>query len=171
MRKAGIVVVLGFLASGCGAASATLHDGVYKDDDTSFTIGKLPASWKRIHARHQTDIAWHDKARAAVIQIDASCDPALDIPLSALTSHLLIGFTDRKIIDESLTDLNGRESLRSHLEARLDGVKRELLLQVLKKDGCVYDFALAASPGEGFKHALTEFDSMVSRFRTATTAR
>jgi hypothetical protein len=62
--------------------------------------------------------------------------------------------------------LDGREALRSHVVAKLDGVPRELLLTVMKKDGCVYDFALVAPPGGGFGQAHQAYDGVLESFAT-----
>ena len=166
MRRAAIAVAFCLMLGGCGTTSGTYRSGVFSNEDTRFEIGELGDKWRRISAERRPDVTWYDENRAAIIQINASCDPALDIPLSSLTNHLLIGFTEREVIDESLNELDGRESLRTRVTAKLDGVQRELLLQVVKKDGCVYDFALAAARGAPFESALVDFDAMLSEFRT-----
>jgi hypothetical protein len=72
------------------------------------------------------------------------------------------------IVDEDVVAMDGREALRTHLNAKLDGVPREILLQILKKDGCVYDFGLITPPGEAFEDALSDFDEMLAGFTTDT---
>ena len=62
--------------------------------------------------------------------------------------------------------MDGREALRTHLTAKLDGVPREIVLQILKKDECVYDFGLITPRGAAFESALPDFDQMVSGFTT-----
>ena len=113
----------------------------------------------------QNDLAWAHDGHAAIIQANASCNPSLDIPLAALTNHLLIGFTERELAEQELVPMDGREALRTHMRAKLDGVPRELLLVVLKKDGCVYDFALVAPP-TGFQSARSSYDAMLQSFGT-----
>ena len=115
--------------------------------------------------RGENDLAWTHEGHAAIIQANASCNPGLDIPLTALTNHLLIGFTERELATQELVPMDGREALRTHMRAKLDGVPRELLLVVLKKDGCVYDFALVA-PLRGFTPARASYDAMLQSFRT-----
>jgi hypothetical protein len=104
------------------------------------------------------------------VQVNATCDPFQDVPLSALTNHLLIGFTDREFRSSETVPLDGREALRSRVVARLDGVPRELLLYVMKKDQCTYDFALVAPPGESYRAAEPEFERMVAGFTTQVAA-
>ena len=45
---------------------------------------------------------------------------------------------------------------------------REILLQILKKDYCVYDFGLIAPPGEPFQKALGDSDQMLAGFHALT---
>ena len=42
----------------------------------------------------------------------------LDIPLTALRSHLLIGFTEREVSEDELVAVDGREALRTRLSGR-----------------------------------------------------
>jgi len=118
-----------------------------------------------MNVQGQNDLAWAHHGHAAIIQANASCNPSLDIPLTALTNHLLIGFTEREVAEQELVPMDGREALRTHMRAKLDGVPRELLLVVLKKDGCIYDFALVAPPA-GFERARGAYDAMLQSFGT-----
>jgi hypothetical protein len=150
----------------CGGGS--YEAGVYRDEEATFRIGTLPAGWARVDLDGQNDLAFHHDGLAAVLQVNASCDPSLDIPLVALTNHLLFGFTEREIRSQELLPFSSREALRTHLTAKLDGVPREILLTVLKKDGCVYDFALVAPPGAAFLRARPAFEALLAGFATGT---
>jgi hypothetical protein len=150
---------------GC-ATTGTLQSDVYRGTETTYQIGSVSPDWTRVTVDDQNDLAWHSSAKEGVMHVDSSCDPALDIPLKALRGHLLIGFTEREIIEETLVPMDGREALRTHLTAKLDGVPREIVLQILKKDECVYDFGLIAPPGAPFESALADFDQMVTGFTT-----
>ncbi len=160
-------LLLGALALGCGGTGA-LHQGVFRGDQTSYAVAPMPSDWRRVSVEGQNDLAWRNQAHAAVMHVDSSCDPGLDIPLKPLTNHLLFGFTEREVIDQQVVPMDDREALRTHLKARLDGVPRELVLQVLKKDGCVYDFALVAPPGDDFLAVLPDFDLLTDQFRTVS---
>ncbi len=150
------------LAVGCGGG--TYRGGEYHDEEAAYRLGAPAGDWTRVNVENQNDLAWHSDSLNAVIQGNGSCDPALDIPLVALTNHLLIGFTERDVVSQELVPMSSREALRTHVRAKLDGVTRELLLQVLKKDRCVYDFALVAPPGADFQRASETFTSMLQGF-------
>jgi hypothetical protein len=153
------------LASACGGGGS-YQGGVYQDDEASYAIGQPGAGWQRVDVAGDNDLAYRNEGLAAVIQTNATCDPDMDVPLSALRNHLLIGWTEREVESEELIEIDGREALQTHLVAKIDGVPRELVLTVMKKDGCVYDFALVAPPGNGFAGARGAYDSMVGGFRT-----
>ena len=150
---------------GC-ATTGTLQSGVFRGEQTSYRLGPLSSDWTPVTVDHHNDLAWHSEAKGAVMHVDSDCDPALDIPLTALRSHLVIGFTEREVIDEEVVPMDGREALRTHLRAKLDGVPREILLQILKKNDCVYDFGLITPPVEPFEDALGDFDALVAGFTT-----
>ena len=152
---------------GCATTGAIQGD-VYRGERTSYRIGAVNSNWTRVTVNRQNDLAWHNEAMGAVMHVDSDCDPGLDIPLTALRSHLMIGFTEREVLEEQVVPMDGREALRTHFTAKLDGVPRDILLQILKKDDCVYDFALITPAGPSFDDALADFDAMVDGFTTMT---
>lgn len=143
-----------------------LRGDEYRDGEAHYRIGPVGSRWTALAVDDDNDLAWHDAATEAVIQVNATCDPGADVPLTALTNHLLAGFTQREVQEETLVELDGREALRTHVVARLDGVPRELLLYVMKKDGCIYDLALVTPTGEPFARALDSFEPFVAGFAT-----
>ena len=152
------------LVSACGAPR--LRGSEYTDEEARYHIGPVGSGWRMLEAPGNNDLAWHDERASAVIQVNATCDPGADVPLTALTNHLLAGFTAREIEEQTIVPMDGREALRTHAVARLDGVPRELLFYVMKKDDCVYDFALVTPTGVPFEQALESFEPFVAGFRT-----
>lgn len=148
------------------ASSGHLEGSVFHGHETTYRVGPLGPGWHRVDVGDQNDLAFDQGHLDAVVQVNSSCKPDLDIPLRALTRHLLIGFTDQKVLEERRIPMDAREALRTHVVAKLDGVPREMLLYVLKKDGCVYDFALIAPPGERFAKAQQDYDPFVAGFAT-----
>lgn len=154
-----------FGAAACGG-SGSYSRGVYHGD-TTYHVDPPGEGYRRVDVEDSNDLAFVHDGDGTVIQVNGSCAPDLDIPLVALTNHLLIGFTAREYVGEpELRSLAGREALYTHVRARLDGVPRELMFVVTKKNACVYDFALVASPGGGFERARPLFERMVASFAT-----
>lgn len=165
------LLCLALASASLGCGGATYASGVFHDGPVSFRVDGLDAPWERVAVGEHNDLAWSNAPLAAIAQVNATCDqPDQDVPLQALTRHLLNGFTAYTYPPADEADLqtvpmDGREALRTHLVAKLDGVPRELLLVVMKKDDCIYDFALVAPPGAPFERARTDFDHLVSSFR------
>jgi len=160
-----VPLALVITVAACGGGGQ-LRGAVYTDPEASYRIGPLSGDWQRVRVEDQNDLAWRSERTESIVQVNATCDPASDVPLTALTNHLLLGFTERELRQQALVPMDGREALRTHVVARLDGVARELLLYVLKKDDCVYDLALLAPVGQPFERALVEFEPFVAAFTT-----
>ncbi len=156
---------LGPVLSAC-SGGGQLVGSVYTDPEARYRVGTLGGDWARLRVEDQNDLAWRSERLGSIVQVNATCDPSGDVPLFALTNHLLMGFTDRDVRAQELVPMDGREALRTHVVARLDGVPRELLFYVMKKDDCVYDLALLAPEGAGFERALVEFEPFVQGFST-----
>ena len=103
-----LTVAFGFGALGCGGGG-TLRAQVYRDAEATYHVGELGAGWERIDL-DQNDLAWHSASMGAIVQVNATCDPFQDVPLTSLTNHLLIGFTDRDLRAQEL------QSLMSHFK-------------------------------------------------------
>jgi hypothetical protein len=132
---------------------------------TRYHVGVLSESWRPLDVAAQNDLAFSAARLDAVVQANSRCDAADDdVPLESLTQHLLIGFTERQYSDEATQPMDDREARFTHVVAKLDGVSRELLLVVLKKDGCVYDLSLIAPHDGRFGMARPDFDAFVHAF-------
>lgn len=160
-----LLSLAGSLLLACGGPH--YRNGEYRDDETHFHV-EAPASWEplRVGSGVRGDLVWVEPHTDAIIQVHATCDPNLDIPLAALRNQLLIGFTARDYRDEETVPYAGREALRTHVVASLDGLPREMLLLILKKDGCVYDFGLVAAPGPSFESGRAPYERVLASFST-----
>lgn len=130
-------------ASACGAPRVS--NGVYKDASVHYAIGAPGAGWKEIVV-DDANAAWFHEQAVASLLVSSHCEGVDDAPLESLTRHLTIGMTEVEIIAETRETLSRREALETELAAKLDGVPRRQTILVMKKDGCVYDIVLDASP-------------------------
>ncbi|MBX3183898.1 MAG: hypothetical protein KIT72_07230 [Polyangiaceae bacterium] len=160
-RAAGLAWVLGGLALACGGPR---FDGrVYTSSDLSFQVDGVPAGWREIEASHGL-VSFRDDARSATLAVSGRCgQDGDDVPLTALTHHLFLQFTERSMLSQRELELDGRAALRTEIEAKLDGVAKRFVVYVLKKNGCVYDFVHIGPPGT---EASAEFERFVASFRT-----
>lgn len=157
------VWVLGWVLAAAGCRHISFEDLTLTKPDVRYRIGELPEGWHRVFLA-DNDLAFaEDGNTGRAIAANALCEGHDDPPLKVLTRHLLMGFTEREEKSQRLVTLDGREALRSHYTAKLDGVPVELELVVLKKDGCVFDFSYVAPLGR-YTERLEDFEALLAGF-------
>lgn len=149
------------LALSCSTAH---FDGeVFRQGDVAFRLEHLPPTWRKIDIS-DTALAFRDDENSSTVAINGRCGKdAEDVPLRSLTQHLFLQFTERRLEEQQLLPLDGREALSTQMVAKLDGVEKHFHVVVLKKDGCVYDFLQIANQGqdpEPFLHFVRGFSSL-----------
>jgi hypothetical protein len=152
-----------FALPGCGGP--TFDGKVYRGSDVSFRVGPLESDWRRIDVDGAL-LAFRDDESGATIAMNGRCGlDGDDVPLHALTHHLFLNFTKRRVESQQAVTLDGREALRTELSADLDGVSKQFVVYVLKKDGCVYDFLWIGADGSP-QASAAEFQQFVQGFST-----
>lgn len=152
-----------FALPGCGGP--TFDGTVYRGKDVSFRVGPLPEGWRRIEVEGAL-LSFRDDGSGATIAMNGRCGvDGDDVPLHALTHHLFLNFTKRRVESQNAVTLDGREALRTELSADLDGVSKQFVIYVMKKDGCVYDFVWIGVDGSSAASA-DEFQHFVQGFST-----
>jgi hypothetical protein len=152
------------------ACAAGLKGQYYEKGDLKYRVEPpRPSSWSRVGFA-ENDLAWvSDKGH--VLAMNATCgssnhgDPSLEV----LTTHLLMGFTDKELKGREPQEIDGRDALVSQYDAKLDGIEVELLLAVLKKNDCVHDFSYVAPKGELAVYKQ-DFEALLDGFTTSTGA-
>lgn len=147
-----------------GSCAPKLHDGVFRKGDLVYRVGEVPQGFRAVSLK-DNDVAFVGIQTPHSIAVNATCAEHGDPSLEVLTQHLLMGFSDRETVEQVPGTLDGRESLRSRWNAKLDGVPIELLLVVMKKDGCVYDLSYLSPPGR-FDEQRAAFEALLQRFHT-----
>ena len=137
----------------------------------TFRVGDVPPSWSPVRVDGAT-LAFRDEPHLASILLDGRCyRKDDDVPLLALTDHLVMGTTSREITSQETLPFDGREAMHTLLHAKLDGVAMDYDIFVLKKDGCVYDFVYVADPAKSDGGAgAAVFERFVGTFHTLSGA-
>jgi len=167
VRRLGLLAVL-FVVSLTGACATTgSFDGsVYHGRYASYRLAPFPTTWHPLRLA-AADLAFRDEPHEGSILVNSRCATAdRDAPLLALTEHLIIGTTDRKISREETLPLDSREARHTILQARLDGVPMAYDIFVLKKDGCVFDLVYVAPPDANGASGAADFEQFVRGFHT-----
>jgi len=137
-----------------------------KADPENYRIGALPASWKAFESRG-ADRAFEFEAGGSSILVNSSCGWKTDAPLTALTNHLLLDMTDRKILMQAERSIDGRPALETVCLGSLDGTEVKMKIVVLRSGDCLYDLVCVSLP-PGFDAAVADFDGFVGGFRIVT---
>jgi hypothetical protein len=128
-----------------------------------YRVGPLDAAWTYL-AGADGHVTFFNGAATSVIQSNATCRRDVDAaPLRALTSHLLIGYTESHVRHEVTLPMARREALHTVVDVKLDGVPMVLDLLVLKRNGCVFDLSYAAPPS-AYELGLSAFARFVGGF-------
>lgn len=151
---------LTLLVAGCHGG---FRDGVFVKDGVRYEVRQPSDQWRQVSLAGN-DLAFVSNDSGHSIAVNSTCEDYGDPPLSVLVRHLLIGFTDRVQVSQVPGTLDGRESLTAHYTAKLDGVPVELLMVVMKKDGCVFDFTYVAPAGR-FDEKRAAFDQLLAHFK------
>jgi hypothetical protein len=153
------------LLAGCGAGDARFEGGVYRSGPVGFRVGEVPAGWAAVHV-DSASLAYRDEAHRASVLVDGRCKAKDDdVPLLALTDHLVAGTTERAIASQETIPFDAREAMHTRMSAKLDGVPMDYDIFVLKKDSCVYDLVYVGQPG-AMDAGVAPFERFVGTFHT-----
>ena len=128
-----IFIILFFFNSGCISFSLSKEQRKLAENISLST----PAKPFNEFNLNTADRAWQNQGNGNIISYMSSCDPTLDPTLEDLQAMAVEGIDKLKIIEQKKTIFNNREALNSTLTGRVDGVKIQTELTVLKKNNCI----------------------------------
>jgi hypothetical protein len=152
-----------YYASADNSSSGKLDGQVYESKDTTYEIGKLSNSWKRINIKGGDIAFWNDNI-GATITVNSTCNIKANYSLTALSNSLLIGFKDKQVIETNETTIDGVKALEGIYLGKLENAPVKLSAVVFRKGNCVYDFTYATSPDK-FDSGFSEFKVFLSQFK------
>ena len=162
MRAPALLATLLALSTGCAyrpASKTAICTGV-----DCYEVGPLGPGWQSI-PQEGGGAGFFNAANGSVILSFASCrDDAEATPLSSLTAHMLVGYSESRERSAVLVPFAHREALRSVIDAKLDGVPVVLDLYVFKSNGCIYDLSFVARPAM-YDAGLADFRRFVEGFQ------
>ena len=136
---------------------------VYQGNGFSYRVAPPPADWQPLDVSDAA-LAFRAARSGGTIMVHGRCDrDGEDVPLSSLTQHLFLHFTERDIEREVREPFDGREVLKTTMRAKLDGVEHRYLVWVMKKDKCVYDLMFFSAPS-GFESGGARFSEWAAGF-------
>jgi len=132
-----LIILMGVLISSCSLVSNS--ESVEKSKNLSLNFRN--SSWGKIDSE-KADYAFKHKKSRSIMVINSLCKKYDQTTLEQLTENILSGLQESKTTDKETLRLFDRESLRTKASGKLDGVTTHMLIEVVKKDRCIYDFVL-----------------------------
>jgi hypothetical protein len=144
MKKPLISIFLLLLCSTACKTTGPKGVSTFDGRHTSFGVNRPPLPWQQKTFRG-ADLYFENTENKASMYFNSECLGVSDSPLEALTAQLMVGLTNVTIISQNTVELAEREAMVSEVHAKLDGVARQFLFMVMRKNSCVYDGALSTN--------------------------
>jgi hypothetical protein len=143
--------------------SGKLIGRVYESKSTSYEVGELSDKWKGIKIEGG-DLAFWNHEIGATITVNSTCNQKGNYSLRILSEPLVIGITDKQMVERNELNIDGQKALESIYLGKLDNVSIKLSAVVLKKNDCIYDFTYTSSPNN-FDRGFSDFKEFISQFK------
>lgn len=112
----------------------------------------------------QVDYAWQSQKTGNTIAVITDCSAHSDTPLKSLENETLAALSDIKILSTEPGMFNGRESLMTSAEGKVDGVPVEISVLTFKKNACNYTLNYLGKKAS-FESEEKEFKKFVQGFK------
>jgi len=139
----GQLVVAGFLLGAC-SLSGPLREVVKA---SKFSMGRAPKNWSVFSSAgvadsQGADRVYRDRESSAMIAVNSVCYRYESTSLERLARQYESGLKDPETLSEEEFTVDGRRGVKLHLRGSFDGVASEILVIVLRKNDCLFDFSL-----------------------------
>ncbi len=111
------------------------------DKSKSFEVNFKNSQWTKIDS-DKADYAFKHNSTPSILVINSLCQKYDKTSLEQLTDNILAGLQEPAVTEQKKLTLFERESLRTNALGKVDGIETHMLIEVVKKDRCIYDFVL-----------------------------
>lgn len=122
---------------------------------------KAPSSWENVE-KAESDRAFRLPS-GGLATVTSSCNRNSDAPLETLTKHLMLGARHVNILEQKRENVDGVAGLKTKVKATFEGKPINLVLFVLAKEDCIFDFSMM-SPKEITSGDDSDFMKLVQSF-------
>jgi hypothetical protein len=134
--------------------------GSYRDAKGHFELTLPDEGWQLLSWKEVDFVLWEQKSGATMVVNVTPLKQGAD--LITLTNHLLIAFEGKKIISRDTEKIDGREALKTVLEAWVEKTAIMAEVYVVRGEGMYYDIMLWA-PREAFPRQVETFHQLLAR--------
>lgn len=129
----------------------------------SYVLNFESKAWSSIDPKG-ADYAYLSHQTKSILVINSLCGLYKATSLGHLTSNMMGGIESIDIQQEEERKLVRRKSLRTYAAGEIDGVPISLLIETVRKDNCIYDFALISSSQKLRSKDEDSFNQMLASF-------
>lgn len=118
-------------------------------EDRSASVFSFPEplkGWKALPLSEGAQRLYQHLKTGSVLSVSSLCDRYATAPLTRLVRNPLSPLGAYKEIESQKLRISDRDAEQLHVSGTLDGVKVEVLMIVLRKNECIFDFSLQATP-------------------------
>lgn len=135
-------------------------------EDRSATNYFFPApqsSWTKLNPAEGVEILYQDK-KGALLSVSSICGRYEETSLETLARSALTPIAAFKDKNTATFQLDGREAFQIYGEGKVDGVAVQIDFVAWRKDDCLFDFSVQASPTL-HTQSRADFLNMLKKFR------
>lgn len=154
-----------FILAAAGMNACSVGGPLREDQKaTAYNVPQLPSSWKALEKKADADKAWSNTKTGAVLSLRSLCERYEHVSLKNLSQNLKTIFMNAEVISSNSRSIASRDAHDTTLRGELDGVSVESRMIVVRKNHCIFDFAviehptLSASSIKGIEKLLSGFD-------------
>lgn len=157
---AAFALLFALAATTAGCVSVSL--GPTKAGKADVKINEPSQGFSRI-GNTNADVAWQSQKTANTISYLSEC-PQTESSLESVTNEFHSVLTSLKILNKDTKFYNGRESLWTQSEGKLDGIEMKIASVVFKRNGCSYLLTYVARK-DRFKEEYSAFQQFLDGFQ------
>ena len=127
-------------------SSCSTDSGAYKKSPSVNNQLKvaIPSPWVEMNSEG-SDYALRSKNTKSIFLFNSACRKYEASSLSSLTSSILAGIEEVKIVQQNTAFYQEREAVEVSAFGKLDGIVRFFRIVTIQKNNCIYDYVLIST--------------------------
>ena len=131
---------------------------------TKYFFPEPLSGWQKQAPQDEAEILYLHKQSGALLSVSSICDRYEESKLETLARSALSPIANQKDKESKTFQVNGREAFELFIEGKMDGVPVQVDFVSWRKNDCLFDFSVQASPIVSAQ-VREDFLNMVKKFR------
>ena len=142
------------------------NNGIYKKSENVVNeiTKKIPYPWKEIN-NEGSDYALSNEETHSIFLFNSSCRKFQSSSLTTLTSSILTGIEELKVIEKNSIFTQDRNAIEIVVNGKLDGISRAFKIVTVQKNNCIYDYVLISINTDSLNKDSKHFKTFLERIK------